>query len=374
MSVARTNRIGACGVRSVVSWPVPWAVRTSVQCTPSRLTTWVDCPRHYRMKYLDRPRPSPGPPWAHNSLGASVHNALAGWWRLASKARTPDAAGRLLDAGWLTDGFRDERQSASWRERAREMVRRYTAALDPLREPIGVERTLGARTRRLALSGRVDRLDDRDGELVVVDYKTGRRPPTVDDARGSAALALYAVAAGATLRRPCHEVELHHVPTGEVVTPDIRDAERLQGFPEDWTSPAETVARASLRWSLVGNAVSVPVAAWLGERLATHGTYDDARDVALPSAGSWPKAARFDGERRSGVAINAYPVWQARANLVEFLRYPGKPLSARATRGFLSRTERAKLRFAEGFQDRLRDHLRRMDGETLEPEFAIAAE
>ena len=164
------------------------------------------------------------------------------------------------------------------------------------------------------------------------------------------------------------------LPTGEVVTPDIRDAERLQGFPEDWTSPAETVARASLRWSLVGNAVSVPVAAWLGERLATHGTYDDARDVALPSAGSWPKAARFDGERRSGVAINAYPVWQARANLVEFLRYPGKPLSARATRGFLSRTERAKLRFAEGFQDRLRDHLRRMDGETLEPEFAIAAE
>jgi len=186
-------------------------------CTPSRLTTWVDCPRHYRMKYLDRPRPTPGPPWAHNSLGASVHNALASWWRLAPKARTPDRAGQLLDAAWLSDGFRDEQQSTRWRDRARDMVRRYVAALDPYQEPLGVERTLAARTRRLALSGRLDRLDDRAGELVVVDYKTGRRPPTVDDARGSAALALYAVAASSTLRRPCHQVELHHVPTGQVV-------------------------------------------------------------------------------------------------------------------------------------------------------------
>lgn len=165
------------------------------------------------------------------------------------------------------------------------------------------------------------------------------------------------------------------LPSGEVVTPDIRDAERLQGFPEDWTAPAETVGRPSLRWSLVGNAVSVPVAAWLGGRFMTPGQYDPTRDVGLPALGSWPRAARFDGKKRSGVAINGYPVWEARPSLVEFLRYPGKQLSARATRGFLSRTERAKLRFAEGFQDRLRIHLRRVEGETvLEAAYAIAAE
>ena len=105
---------------------------------------------------------------------------------------------------------------AAWLVRGRALVRRYVAALDPSREPLGVERTIAARTPRLALSGRVDRLDDRDGELVVVDYKTGRRPLTVDDTRGSMALALYAIAAAATMRRPCVRVELHHVPTGEV--------------------------------------------------------------------------------------------------------------------------------------------------------------
>ena len=187
-------------------------------CTPSKLTTFLDCPRRYRMTYLDRPRPSAGPPWAHNSFGASVHAALAGWWRLPHAGRTADGAERLLDAAWSAQGYRDAAQSDGWLTRGRAMVRRYVATLDPYREPLGVERTLGARTAKLALSGRLDRLDDRDGQLVVVDYKTGRRPLTVDDARGSLALALalYAVTAAATLRRPCVRVELHHVPTGAV--------------------------------------------------------------------------------------------------------------------------------------------------------------
>lgn len=166
------------------------------------------------------------------------------------------------------------------------------------------------------------------------------------------------------------------LPSGLVITPDIRDAERFQGFPENWTAAAESVGKASLRWSLVGNAVSVPVAKWLGARLAKPGIYDPLRDGDLPSNGRWPKAARFDGDRRYAVAINAYPCWHSRPALAAFLNYDGKPLSARATRGFLSRTERSVLRFPDGFQDRLREHLYRMENSDRfhKMEFAVAAE
>ncbi len=58
-------------------------------CTPTRLTTWLDCPRRYRMTYLDRPPPPKGAPWAHNSVGASVHNALAGLVAAASPSPAP---------------------------------------------------------------------------------------------------------------------------------------------------------------------------------------------------------------------------------------------------------------------------------------------
>ena len=208
-------------------------------CTPTRLTSWLDCPRRYRMTYLDRPPPPKGAPWAHNSVGASVHNALAAWWRLPLSGRSVTAAGDLLQAGWITQGFADEQQSARQRARARAMVESYVSALDPADEPLGVERTVATRTGRIAVSGRIDRLDERpspgdggrdeDGagngtELVVVDYKTGRHLLSTDDARSSLALALYAVAAARSLRRPCHRVELHHLPSGSVLSWEHTDA------------------------------------------------------------------------------------------------------------------------------------------------------
>ncbi|MEU6728680.1 PD-(D/E)XK nuclease family protein [Nonomuraea wenchangensis] len=191
--------------------------RRLYSCTPSRLNAWLDCRRRYRFSYLDRPQPSKGPAWAHNSVGASVHNALAGWWREPYERRTPLTAAVLLTNGWITEGFRDAEQSGRWLARARDLVSGYVATLDPADEPVGVERTVATRTKVIALSGRIDRLDRRGDELVVVDYKTGRRPLTQDDARGSLALAAYAVAASSMLRTPCHEVELHHLPTGEIV-------------------------------------------------------------------------------------------------------------------------------------------------------------
>ncbi len=187
---------------------------------PTRLLTFLDCPRRYRFSYLDRPPPPKGPPWAHNSLGSAVHNALAEWWRLPLERRTVEAAGDLVESGWLTQGFRNDRQALQQRDRARDMVERYVADLDPADEPVGIERVVGLTTPRASLWGRVDRIDDRPEGLVIVDYKTGRHALTVDDARASLPMAVYAAATARTLRRPCLRVELHHLPTGEVLAWD----------------------------------------------------------------------------------------------------------------------------------------------------------
>ena len=50
-----------------------------------------------------------------------------------------------------------------------------------------------------------------------MDYKTGRHILTADDARGSMALAVYAAAAAKTLRMRCVSVELHHLPSGDII-------------------------------------------------------------------------------------------------------------------------------------------------------------
>lgn len=185
---------------------------------PSRLATYHDCPRRYRMAYLDEPTPPRTGAWGHHSVGASVHVALARWWDLPRARRTPAAGGELVVAAWSAEGFRDERQSREQRDRARAYVERYLATVDPDVLPVGVERTVSVRTEHASLWGRADRIDDRRGAgVVVVDYKTGRSVLTVDDARDSLALAVYAAGAARVLRREVARVELHHLPSGTVV-------------------------------------------------------------------------------------------------------------------------------------------------------------
>jgi len=227
-----TTAGGALAQTALPGMPEPlWAG------SPSRLLTFVDCPRRYRMQYLDRPAPAKRRQRAHTSLGIAVHNALRDVWDL----REPSAAagGRLVDHAWVDVGFRDAEQSRRWRERMREAVTAYLESGGLARRPVGIERTVAFVSGDLRVQGRIDRLDDRAGELVVVDYKTSRQVPTDDDARTSLPLALYAAAVWKMFRRPVRRVELHHVPTGAVAahehTPESlgRHVERARSIMRD---------------------------------------------------------------------------------------------------------------------------------------------
>ncbi|MCV7421439.1 DNA (cytosine-5-)-methyltransferase [Mycobacterium yunnanensis] len=144
------------------------------------------------------------------------------------------------------------------------------------------------------------------------------------------------------------------LPSGAYVTPDLRDTERLQGFPVDWTAPAEEVARRGERWRMVGNSVSVPVATWIGGRLADPGRYDASRDRPRDGA-AWSRRAAWadlDGVVHDA-DVGPWPAWEPRLPLADFLAFPGKPLSARAATGFIRRTQKGSLRFPDGFVDEL---------------------
>jgi RecB family exonuclease len=268
--------------------------RRLLQAAPSRLACFLDCPRRYRFTYLDRPTPPKGPPWAHNSLGAAVHSALAAWWKAPLERRTVEEIGRLLDECWLIDGYRDVAQRESTRARARAMLGRYVATLDPLDEPVGIERTVALKTDHAALYGRVDRIDDRPGEgLVIVDYKTGRQLLTVDDARSSLALAIYAAGAERTLRRSCRAVELHHLPTGQVLR---------------WEHPTEGLARHLRRADSLAAEIAL-----LEERFRA-GVSDEEADAMFPIAVG-PLCAWCDFHRSCPEGSATVPIRESWAGL-----------------------------------------------------------
>jgi DNA (cytosine-5)-methyltransferase 1 len=158
------------------------------------------------------------------------------------------------------------------------------------------------------------------------------------------------------------------LPDGRIVKPGIRTAEAMQGFAADWTVAAEKVAKPSMRWALVGNAVSVPVPRWIGRRIVSPGTYAVECDRSFPTVGKAPRAARFDGSKRHAVDISTDPLGLRGTSLSNVLGDDFTLLSQRATAGFLSRTRRAKLRFAPGFIEAVERHLE----EVTQLESAIA--
>jgi DNA (cytosine-5)-methyltransferase 1 len=148
---------------------------------------------------------------------------------------------------------------------------------------------------------------------------------------------------------------------GSISTPDIRDAERLQGFEEGWTAAAveDASVRASHRWKLVGNAVSVAMATWLGQRLSLVDG-EVGQGILLKRGIAWPRAAWGHKDKVYAVDASAWPVQTRATPLRDFLQFPRTPLSHRAAAGFLARARVSCLRFEDGFLDDVQRHVDRM--------------
>src|SRR5665647_790911 len=74
--------------------------------SPSKLLAWLDCPRRYRMQYLDRPKPAVRSRRAHTSVGVATHNDLRDFWDLTPFERTPTSVERLVRRWWSDVGVR----------------------------------------------------------------------------------------------------------------------------------------------------------------------------------------------------------------------------------------------------------------------------
>jgi len=151
------------------------------------------------------------------------------------------------------------------------------------------------------------------------------------------------------------------LPRGSIICPDIRDAERLQGFRADWTLPAEKVARHSLRWRLVGNAVTVPVASWVGRRLVSPRSYSEIGDTKLNRNERWPHAAWSLSDGAFGAEVSDWPTRRPFLRIDEFLVFDGIPLSLRASAGFLKRLKASTLWRPSRLVRRLERHTNRLN-------------
>jgi DNA (cytosine-5)-methyltransferase 1 len=143
-----------------------------------------------------------------------------------------------------------------------------------------------------------------------------------------------------------------------LVKPTIEDAEALQGFDRGWTAVSDVAGGSNgPRWKLVGNAVTVDVAAWVAGRIAAPGS---ARldSSPWPGAGPWPTAAWGEGGRVWRVTASEFPRLEPYSHLLDVIdEAAAAALTHRAAAGFWKRLQEGNLGRHPGFRDDVRSHV-----------------
>lgn len=118
-----------------------------------------------------------------------------------------------------------------------------------------------------AITGTVGQLDDQDTTRLVSGFHMTQDP--IDEPDGTPALGRKSGGMGVayTLRRdPGGTGQGHNTNYAYDDAPvrrlTARECERLQGFPDDWTTGPD-----SRRYAALGDAVTVNVAEWIGRRI-----------------------------------------------------------------------------------------------------------
>ncbi len=190
-----------------MAFPLPHSL------SPSKVGTFKDCALAFRFSAIDR---LPEPPTVATTKGTLVHRALERLhWAHARGDRSLDAGLWELAGAWAEFASDPEfaqldlsdAETAAFGADAELLVRRYFELEDPdAVDVVGVELILETDLDGLRLRGIIDRLDvTADGNLIVVDYKTGRVPREAQEQSRLAGVQFYALLCEEVLgRRPSH--------------------------------------------------------------------------------------------------------------------------------------------------------------------------
>lgn len=151
--------------------------------SPSKVSGFKDCAMQFRFQAIDGLR---DPPTVHTEKGTVVHRALELFYRDNPQGKRTLAAAMDCLRVALRE-FADSPESVSlalppldyetFVQDATDCVENLFKLEDPNEvSVVSTEVRMDALLDGVRLRGIIDRLDDEDGELVVVDYKTGKIP------------------------------------------------------------------------------------------------------------------------------------------------------------------------------------------------------
>lgn len=186
----------------------------------SQISTFQICPLHYKLQYILK---IPTPPRAALSFGSSIHDVLRDFYVAVKGGEKPSEKliKELLKDSWVDEGYDSKSHERENYKRGEALLLGYLRKeFDRKNLPVVVEKMFKVPLRRgekredfLMIGGRMDRVDEKDGKIRIVDYKTGESVPSQRVVDSDLQLSLYALAATSIKEPPFdkkpEEVELN---------------------------------------------------------------------------------------------------------------------------------------------------------------------
>jgi len=152
--------------------------------SPSRAADFKACPQLFRFRAVDK---LPEPSTVYQARGTTAHLALQRLYDLPPNSRTPQALFGLFREAWAEVRSSEEfeglfptiEEERSWGLESLELLANYFGLENPATvRPRDREYDMTEDLDGIVVRGILDRIDELpNGDLVIVDYKTGKAPP-----------------------------------------------------------------------------------------------------------------------------------------------------------------------------------------------------
>lgn len=173
------------------------------KASPFKLNLYKTCPQQYKYVYIDDIADQYKTAKPYLTMGAHVHNALKDFFEIAiPDDRTYDQLEKLLRSRWRENrsGFANRDEERLYGKKALQMLKVFVHENDITKKPALLEDYYDMLIGDdLKLLGRIDRVDEEDGALHVIDYKTGKPDTEEFD---PLQLTVYALIIQARLNKP----------------------------------------------------------------------------------------------------------------------------------------------------------------------------
>jgi DNA helicase-2/ATP-dependent DNA helicase PcrA len=194
-----------------------------IKLSATRLRTYLTCPRQFRYRYIGE---VPTVLTGALAFGKTIHQVIHDLHQWSIYSGEPlNASGAISNFArqWeqvITEQepvLKDIAEIADYAHLAELMLIGYVEAHKDRPQPFLLEFPFEIKLHdehyghHYVLSGVIDRIDQEEDGLVIVDFKTGKRKPSMRDLASDVQLSVYAFAAGEVFGREVKELVLYHL-------------------------------------------------------------------------------------------------------------------------------------------------------------------